>query len=442
MLKLLKSLSILILLCSSHILAENYIDGPESVSWDSLNTRYLISSFNNGRIIAMDILGNQSLFIDGLGQAYGNHIKDTVLYVSYGHGVYGFNLASGAQIWQVNISNGTGQTDGVTTDTSGYLYTVDYNRIIYRVKISDQSYTAFITSGLPAWPQTLIFDAKNNRLLVASWADHAPIIAVSLPSGALSTVVVTPQGWADGITADQFGDTYLSCYADGKTYRYDSTFSNPPLVFSSGHLAPSAIYYNQQRLELAVPMFDADSVTIVKDIYHIDSDNDGTADFYDNCPLVSNPSQGNADVDSLGDACDNCPITYNPDQADGDHDGFGDVCDNCPTVANPLQDDTDADGKGDDCDNCPTVANPLQIDSNHNGVGDACDYVCGDANADASVDISDAVYLIAYIFSGGSAPSPLIAGDASCDSAVDISDAVYLIAYIFSGGSAPCTGCK
>ena len=69
-------------------------------------------------------------------------------------------------------------------------------------------------------------------------------------------------------------------------------------------------------------------------------------------------------------------------------------------------------------------------------------FLCGDANADASVDISDAVYLIAYIFAGGPAPNPLVAGDANCDLAVDISDAVYLISYIFGGGPAPCAGCK
>jgi hypothetical protein len=68
-------------------------------------------------------------------------------------------------------------------------------------------------------------------------------------------------------------------------------------------------------------------------------------------------------------------------------------------------------------------------------------FLCGDANGDATVDISDAVYLISYIFSGGPAPAPLDAGDANCDSTVDISDVVYLIAYIFSGGAAPCAGC-
>jgi hypothetical protein len=68
-------------------------------------------------------------------------------------------------------------------------------------------------------------------------------------------------------------------------------------------------------------------------------------------------------------------------------------------------------------------------------------YVCGDANGDATADISDVVYLIAYIFSGGPPPNPLAAGNANCDSGIDISDAVYLIAYIFSGGPAPCAGC-
>jgi hypothetical protein len=68
--------------------------------------------------------------------------------------------------------------------------------------------------------------------------------------------------------------------------------------------------------------------------------------------------------------------------------------------------------------------------------------LCGDADGSESVDISDAVYLINYIFGGGPAPDPLLAGDANCDGAVDISDAVYLIAYIFSGGPEPCAGCK
>ncbi len=67
--------------------------------------------------------------------------------------------------------------------------------------------------------------------------------------------------------------------------------------------------------------------------------------------------------------------------------------------------------------------------------------MAGDANGDGAVDISDAVFLIEYIFAGGPAPTPTGAGDANHDCSVDISDAVYLISYIFGGGPAPLPGC-
>jgi len=80
---------------------------------------------------------------------------------------------------------------------------------------------------------------------------------------------------------------------------------------------------------------------------------------------------------------------------------------------------------------------PTFYDSLHIQTGGPS-YVCGDADASGAVDIDDVVYLIAYIFSGGSAPVPLDAGDADCSGAIDIDDVVYLINYIFSGGPAPC----
>lgn len=72
------------------------------------------------------------------------------------------------------------------------------------------------------------------------------------------------------------------------------------------------------------------------------------------------------------------------------------------------------------------------------GVQIPCSGICGNANGDASVNVSDAVYLINYVFSGGGAPLPVLAcGDANSDGSVNVSDAVYLINYVFSGGNSP-----
>lgn len=68
-------------------------------------------------------------------------------------------------------------------------------------------------------------------------------------------------------------------------------------------------------------------------------------------------------------------------------------------------------------------------------------YFCGDADGNSVVNVSDAVYLIGYIFGSGSAPDPLEAGDADCNGVVNISDVTYLIAYIFGNGLAPCSAC-
>jgi hypothetical protein len=69
-------------------------------------------------------------------------------------------------------------------------------------------------------------------------------------------------------------------------------------------------------------------------------------------------------------------------------------------------------------------------------------YFCGDADASGSLNVTDAVYLIQYIFASGPAPQPLLAGDADCSVSINVSDAVYLIQYIFAGGPEPCLECS
>lgn len=70
-----------------------------------------------------------------------------------------------------------------------------------------------------------------------------------------------------------------------------------------------------------------------------------------------------------------------------------------------------------------------------------CTTKCGDADNNGVYTVSDAVFLITYIFAGGPRPMPYLGGDADCNGLITISDAVYMIGYIFGGGPAPCAGC-
>ncbi|HEQ97948.1 MAG TPA: hypothetical protein ENO22_01250 [candidate division Zixibacteria bacterium] len=68
------------------------------------------------------------------------------------------------------------------------------------------------------------------------------------------------------------------------------------------------------------------------------------------------------------------------------------------------------------------------------------DYASGDVNADGNLNVSDAVWIINYVFAGGEEPRPsLIKGDANCDNLVNVSDAIWLMNYVFVGGPPPCS---
>jgi hypothetical protein len=64
-------------------------------------------------------------------------------------------------------------------------------------------------------------------------------------------------------------------------------------------------------------------------------------------------------------------------------------------------------------------------------------FVAGDANNDETVNASDVVYLINYLFIGGPPPVVLPSGDVNCDGKINASDVVYLINYLFIRGPAP-----
>jgi hypothetical protein len=68
-------------------------------------------------------------------------------------------------------------------------------------------------------------------------------------------------------------------------------------------------------------------------------------------------------------------------------------------------------------------------------------YLPGDVSNDGIVNVSDVVYLLAFIFGGGPYPVPWAAAvEIDASPIVNVSDAVYLVAYIFGGGPPPGEG--
>lgn len=65
------------------------------------------------------------------------------------------------------------------------------------------------------------------------------------------------------------------------------------------------------------------------------------------------------------------------------------------------------------------------------------DFVRGDANADGSLDISDPLFTLLYLFSGSATPQCLDALDVDDGGEVTLTDAIFSLGFLFGGGRAP-----
>ena len=81
----------LVLFLESAVYAQ-FLNGPESVTYDTLNGRYLISNVLTGDIVQISDAGDTTYFDTSLSRTLGMTIVDSILYVADISGLVTFNL--------------------------------------------------------------------------------------------------------------------------------------------------------------------------------------------------------------------------------------------------------------------------------------------------------------------------------------------------------------
>lgn len=238
-----------------------FFNGPESVTYDALKGRYLISNVGSGDIVQISDAGDTTFFDRTLSRTLGMVIVDNILYVADISGLVKFDLTTDQKIGTI-LSPGMIELNDITADTSGHLYITDSSAgKVFRMKISNNSFT-LIASNINI-PNGILFDARNNRVLFCQFTFHAPIKQIDLNDLSVTTVLATSFTNLDGLTIDGNGNIYVSCWEDNAIYRYDNIFSLPAELISSGYNGPADIFYNQIDNILAVPNFYSDSVDFI-----------------------------------------------------------------------------------------------------------------------------------------------------------------------------------
>ncbi len=244
--------------CSLGLIAQT-INGPESVEYDVVNNRYLVSNRSNPISIQSLIPGQSpTLFTSGVTSPAGLEILGNKLWVCDGGRMKSFDLTSGALVNNINLS-GT-FLNGITSDGGHFLFVSDYSaKKIYRINTNTNAFYTMVSNTVTS-PNGMWYDGANNRVLFVNWGSNAPVKAISLADSTVTTVVTTSQGSCDGIGRDAAGNYFISSWGQQSIYKYDSNFGSP-LGIVSGLSNPADIYYNTLNDTIAVPNAGNNTVT-------------------------------------------------------------------------------------------------------------------------------------------------------------------------------------
>ena len=149
---------------------------------------------------------------------------------------------------------------------------------------------------------------------------------------------------------------------------------------------------------------------------------------------------GNGSLDVVVANADSGPNTFGiPDRvylnigvcdSDLDNDGILNACD----PDHSLGEDCNSNGILDSCD----ISGGAE-DNDSNGIPDECEetlFIRGDVNGDSGIDISDAITVLGYLFTGGNIDCEK-AADSNDDGAVNVADGIQILGYLFSGTGDP-----
>ena len=271
--------------------AQNLLNNPESVVYDSLQDRYLVSNWGDGSIVAIASDGTQSYFDTTLTRIAGILNKRDTLFVASNDtpyvGLVAYSLQTDDMLFFLPIPS-VGLLNDLDYDNQGYIYISDYwDHKLWRVDVSALSCTLFV-DPLQA-PNGVICDTLHNRLLVISVnTSTRPIMAVDFTDGSVSVVVNTYGYAGDGLAWDDQGRLYTSEWSSNSCHRYDTLFSHPPETVSSGHDGPADIYINRRDNILCVPNFYRNDVDFV-DINQSSTDDITVPDRYNSLSNYPNP---------------------------------------------------------------------------------------------------------------------------------------------------------
>lgn len=260
-----KALFIAALFSSSFFAQSQTLTAVESVEYDPIIGRFLVTNGNN--IVEVDGNGESVANMGGDSEAdYGMEFMNGVLFAISGTHVKGFNHSDGTLVMDLTVS-GAQFLNGMASDGDHRLWVTDFSaKKIHEIDVTDLSAPVLTTvvANTVTTPNGIVYDDINNRLVFVNWGSNAAIKSVDLNNAyAVSTLVTTNLSNCDGIDNDDNNNFYVSSWTPTRITRFNYTFATSEIITAPGIGAPADICYANEIDTLAIPNSSSQTVTYV-----------------------------------------------------------------------------------------------------------------------------------------------------------------------------------
>jgi hypothetical protein len=247
-----KKIFTLLAICLNSFLFAQSFNSPESVEYDAMYNRWLVGNNGDGTIVSYYPASNTTInFCSGLSSGpHGIEIMGSTAYVCDGGRVKGYDLLTGSQVFNLNLS--ASFLNGLTSDGSTYLFATDFSaKKIYRINPAANAFNLMTTTVKT--PNGIYYDGANNRCVFVTWGSNAAVQAMSLSDSTISTLLATTLGNMDGVTRDNAGFWYFTTWSNNSLNRADPTFSSGSVVVMSALSSPADIDINAAGDSIGIP---------------------------------------------------------------------------------------------------------------------------------------------------------------------------------------------
>jgi sugar lactone lactonase YvrE len=229
------------------------LDKPESVAYDPVGERFLVSNVGSGSIIAMDENGNYSKYMPKMFAApKGILLKDGLLYVTDPTEIHVVDVSEAAILESYPIDGAIGLNDIAITEHNLIYITDTAGNCVY-IYDPETGTQEKIINPLFDKPNGIIYDKPRWQMFVVNNSQHSPILSLDVQTKDVSIFMDTVYSNLDGIAIDDLGRIYFSSWSAEMIIEIPQE-QNRFITNLKDIKGAADIYYHQPTNELIAPL--------------------------------------------------------------------------------------------------------------------------------------------------------------------------------------------